>query len=514
MAELDPRSVLIHAYLDGGATEAQLVELGVLLAADPQAADEFVAAVRLDLLLESHFVEQREESEWRAELSPAPTPARRPRRVAVATGAVVSIALSIALVAIVWQPPKLSSGAVSARVVSGTIDVSGVSVAAIPIDTPFRVSGTSNAIIRLADGCDIRLLPATTGILRREGNAAVVELTDGGGEFHFDQACALRVDTHAGSIVAKNASFQVETQSSVPSGATSMTSSVMTLLTVAVLTGQVEVLGAQKNVKVSAGQKQVFSSEKVPKFTGRVVAVSADGKQLTLEGTSPKPGVPAPRQELAITDKTKVQYHGVYQGGDQPRVGYQAEAVLDQTLPLQTLPRRTSPLRALRIEFGNPQADVTGTVVEVGDQEQSVTVEVLRKNAPPQHRTIQIGERTRVLLVDETESRQLAVGDRVEAWLGPDSNSAIEIRVQANSKGKPKPSAKPGSGTPKTGKPAGKKKLAPSPKPYKSTLENPKPKTSTPAKSPKKTSSLEPGGHNEQRRIVNQGEFVIEEVVS
>jgi hypothetical protein len=181
-----------------------------------------------------------------------------------------------------------------------------------------------------------------------------------------------------------------------------------------------------------------------------------------------------------------VQYYGVYEGGDQPTVGYTAEAVLDSR----------SPQRAIRISFGNPQADVSGTVVDVDERGQSVTVEVLRKKDAPLRRTIQIAPRTRVLFIDidaDAERRQPALGDQLEAWLEPDSDAAVEIRFGFDQKGKlasDKALKQPKQESPMKAsfgelkeKPKSQKTPAGNGVSEKPTPENPKSKESFPAKS-------------------------------
>ena len=53
-------------------------------------------------------------------------------------------------------------------------------------------------------------------------------------------------------------------------------SNVLALLTVVVLTGQVEVQQADQQVKVSAGESRAFATQKKPMFGGRVVSVALE----------------------------------------------------------------------------------------------------------------------------------------------------------------------------------------------------------------------------------------------
>ncbi len=80
-------------------------------------------------------------------------------------------------------------------------------------------------------------------------------------------------------------------------------------------------------------------------FAGRVIEVSHDGKQVTLEGKPPKPGAEPQRRTVRIGDDTELVYFGVPRGGDRPSIGYSATALLKAAAPT----RRNESISATRI---------------------------------------------------------------------------------------------------------------------------------------------------------------------
>lgn len=69
----------------------------------------------------------------------------------------------------------------------------------------------------------------------------------------------------------------------------------------------------------------------IPTVAGKVLAVAADGKSLTIETPPPRDvrGGAAKKVEVKLTDKTNLLYNGVGPGGAKPTVGYLASAVLE-----------------------------------------------------------------------------------------------------------------------------------------------------------------------------------------
>jgi hypothetical protein len=61
---------------------------------------------------------------------------------------------------------------------------------------------------------------------------------------------------------------------------------------------------------------------KQPAITGTVVAVSADGKTLTVESPGGRNAEPKNRQEIKVSDKTSLIYNNVLLDGTKPTVGY------------------------------------------------------------------------------------------------------------------------------------------------------------------------------------------------
>ena len=119
------------------------------------------------------------------------------------------------------------------------------------------------------------------------------------------------------------------------------------LLSVMVVTGQVEVRSEDPKVTLKAGDSRTFTPTKKPMLSGQVVAVAEDGRLISVELPPPKGGTPPRRVDVRVGERTEVVYHGVPQGGDTPTVGYPLVAWLDKEAPEQ----------ALRIEFGVTRFD-------------------------------------------------------------------------------------------------------------------------------------------------------------
>lgn len=445
---------LIQSYLDGCGTPAELKELTSLLVADPHAADAFVRASRFDALLEQHLVEQRAEVELLAESIPAggEVPGLR-RRLAMA-----AVALLIALGSTIWWSHTDRTVVAGHRVVSGRVLVNGVEALTIPDGSQVEVMGASAATIRLSDGSAARLEPDTAAVLRGGTAGPVVKLDHGGGNFRSENpGHPIRVDTPAGVVLGRGTEFAVELQSAAHTGVNSMNSNLLALLTVAVLTGQVEVQSTDQKVKVSSGESRAFAVEKKPMFTGRVTALSADGKRLTLEGKPPKPGVAPEQREVEITNQTQLVYYGVVNGGDRPTVGYSAVAWLD----------KDALTKAILIEFGEKQPHVSGRVASVTDEGRSLTLEIFHKGAAPTHRTIAVSDRTRVSYNVESGEMKPTTGYQADVWLDGNSDTAIEVRYAYKRKGPPP------EGTPKSDKPTSEKPSPRKPNSEKPTSEKP-----------------------------------------
>ena len=81
MQELDRARELIDKYLDDVIDQAELAELELTLASEPEAAREFARAARTDGFLYFHFNELRAEDALQFERKPEGAPAPAPRIV-------------------------------------------------------------------------------------------------------------------------------------------------------------------------------------------------------------------------------------------------------------------------------------------------------------------------------------------------------------------------------------------------------------------------------------------------
>jgi len=103
--------------------------------------------------------------------------------------------------------------------------------------------------------------------------------------------------------------------------------------------GEKPTVGYNASVWLVAGSKDTasavtFSGKKgsVPNadWTGRVTAVSQDGKELTLQQPGKKDGTPATTAAVKIHDKTKLVYAGIDKDRQKPTVGFQVSVWLDK----------------------------------------------------------------------------------------------------------------------------------------------------------------------------------------
>lgn len=410
---------LIQSYFNGVLSDAEFAELVQLLVVEPAAADAFAHAARLDALLDIHFKEEHHTAQWRRE-APAAVPPRKSWRVRTAL-TIVATAAAIVIVFALQSGQKDALELAENRCTSGRVLVDGVESTVIPDGAQVTVVGSSAADIRLKDGNEMTLAPATSVVIDADEIGSTVSLDYGQASFHMpDTSHALRVSTPAGAVSGRAAEFAVESQATESAGISAVGSNALALLTVAVLAGQVEVQQANENVKISAGESRAFAPEKKPVFSGRVIRVADDGARIILEGKPPKPGVPPPQREVLVTSGTDIEYFGIAKDGDHPTVGYLATAFLDPA----------SPEAALAIEFGSKAASLNGIVREVSADGSKITVEMYRKNDAPVQCTVSLTERTRVSYAGvEPGGEKPTVGYVALVWLADGGDEATEIRL-------------------------------------------------------------------------------------
>jgi ferric-dicitrate binding protein FerR (iron transport regulator) len=470
---MDLTKELIHKYLDEDATLPDIVELAHLLATNSAAADLFARMSRFESLLEGHLLEERAisatiaaeevvDETFSPELvvcSPAVAGrilSRSHLRWRSWMGVAGAALLLVGGAAVLrhYNPAH----AAQLRVVSGHVLLDGVEVSQIPEGSRIAVSGNEGAVIRLSEGGEADLSPKTEAVFRGDRSGRVVELESGSGSFQLSAGGnPFRVDTPGGSVVAREGTFSVKIQPTQMQGVEPMSPRLFLMLTVAVMTGQVEVQGVEEKFTLAAGEKREVTTEKRPSLTGKVVEVSADGKQITIEGKPPKPGVEPARNKLQITDQTEVVYFGMTQQGNKPTVGYPVFAWLD----------KNSPEQATVIEFGVKQPHVQGRVMAVSEDGKQITLEVFRKNEPSEQKIVEISDHTRLGYagVEKTSDQRPTVGFVASVWLEEGAKTAAEIKFVLKNKGAAStpPGEKP--------KPVDKTKLGEKPQP----TEKPKP---------------------------------------
>lgn len=391
---------LIQKYLDDCASAAELAELGRLLAASPDAADALAHVSRMEAALTAHFTEE-------SALVPA--------------------------VGVAFVSRPHAGKTAPHDVVSGRVLVDGAEADWIPAGSQIEVAGEEAAVIRLADGAHAELTPATKAVLSGRAGTAwqALELSRGGGRFQLEQGGRqFRVHTPVGTLTARDTEFSVELRPADEQGVQSM-SDMALLLAVAVVTGQVEVQSKGQNFVLAPGESWVFAADAKVKdkklsVTGKVTAVSADGRRLTLEGKPGKKGGEPMRTDLRFTEGTKLIYFGVEKGGDKPTVGYLATAWLDDD----------APDTAVQVVFGTKEAHLAGQVTEVAADGQRLTLAVPRKGQEPLSVAVHITERTRLAYagVGEKADRP-AVGYSALVWLKEGTkDTAVEIQFSDKKK--------------------------------------------------------------------------------
>jgi ferric-dicitrate binding protein FerR (iron transport regulator) len=293
---------LIQKYLDELASEAELAELEGLLVGDPEVADAFAEAARLNVSLQDYFKKQYKIDQVAALLdmpegSSAPATgepegkvvepaqpgaptgeplaagsayvpifarlerARRSRRVARTTFSsrewkwIATVAVVLMLGLTVWslQGPAVEQ----ARLISGQIVVAGRKVPSIPEDRTFVVDGKEPAVIELPGGARLELVGETRAAFRRENGELLLQLESGGGEFRVSEA-SLHVQTPLGVVTAAESEFSLDLLTKLPEDFAPTQPVTVPSLVVTVAQGSVTVTHGDVSTTLSAGQEQVF----------------------------------------------------------------------------------------------------------------------------------------------------------------------------------------------------------------------------------------------------------------
>jgi RNA polymerase sigma factor (sigma-70 family) len=172
-----------------------------------------------------------------------------------------------------------------------------------------------------------------------------------------------------------------------------------------------------------AGDERSRDPRPAPAFSGKITAISADGKTVTLEYGAR--GVPAQKVEVKLTDKTRVEFAGVLKElnlklkeGDSAAVWLQ-EGSKDTAAAIQA----------------SRNADLTGKIVAVSGDEKKLTVEVpgRTRGAGPEKLEIKITEETKTLFGrgrGEPEEKKLLNDYLASVWLregSKDTAAALQV---------------------------------------------------------------------------------------
>src|SRR5262249_46369987 len=151
--------------------------------------------------------------------------------------------------------------------------------------------------------------------------------------------------------------------------------------------GRIYLLGPGQSVALA---EEGPAPSKKPTFMGNIVAVSADGKVVTLESLPSKPpGEKTVRRAFKLTERTKSDYFGVPKDKQRPTVGY---------------------FRAIWLEDGNSEnvalirlglkgRSLAGVVTAVSADGKTITVEVGKPGASKKVE-IKIGPGSKVVYRD------------------------------------------------------------------------------------------------------------------
>ncbi|MBI3864884.1 MAG: FecR domain-containing protein [Planctomycetia bacterium] len=302
MLPQDRADDLIQKKLEGLATEAELGELELLLAADSQVALDFAEATRLHASLAAHFqkqykIDQISQLLNEADPSHAATeanagdragepahpaapagstfvprrglaeeprrnsPARRPNPLTPIAGRanwIVAALLVLAAGAAVWFSGGKGDSE-EPQLISGIVTVSGNAVRTVPVGALFEVTGREEAVIGLPGGAHLELAATSKAAILRDGQKIVVQLVAGKGQFFApaDQP-ALRIETPLGSVSAADSRFTLELTTTTTQEILTTESRRSPQLFVTVASGSVTFDRGGVKLTVNAGEEQVF----------------------------------------------------------------------------------------------------------------------------------------------------------------------------------------------------------------------------------------------------------------
>ncbi len=299
----DPDHNLIHKYLDGALSAAELAELEASVNSDPEFADRFAQAARLDsdlaaLLREDASARSITSRMRQIERDNCPEPALQSspdgsRNMRIVAWSSVAAALVIAIGTwAIWrsaQSPNNDRPAIAEgphEVISGEVVADGATAVRLRDGSSIRVDDTGPAVIRLADGSEAELGPQARAVLygRRDNVRQVVQLLEGSATFRVTKGMGqFRVETEVGSVTALGTEFAVELiPDDPPPGARPNRRD--DVLHVSVASGIVEVEYGRHKFLLAGGEEDDFRDDREPRpprqATEQFASIDLSGGQL------------------------------------------------------------------------------------------------------------------------------------------------------------------------------------------------------------------------------------------
>lgn len=296
---------LIQKYFETLASEAELVELEGLLAADPEVAGAFAETARLHAGLQSHFRKQYKIDQV-AELlgtsdsnlasasgiprESAGAPARRsaepelplsrdsafvpveshlikPRRYrswkrsdrSTRSWKWIATLALLLLLGIGFWTFKDSFGE-RPRIISGQVTVAGREVGRLPERETFDV-GENGAVIEIPGGVRVELQKSTRAMIRRDAGRFVLQLASGSANFHVAHSTRpFDVETILGVLSTSEGRFSLDLVTTLPEQITPTERLRLPTLAVVVAEGSVRVTHAGIVTTLAAGDRHDFFS--------------------------------------------------------------------------------------------------------------------------------------------------------------------------------------------------------------------------------------------------------------
>lgn len=294
---------LIGKYLDRAATDADVAELARRLREDPDAADAFARACRLDAWLARRFREQKNGEHFRAVLEEAERkgqPRRRVRRrfawAAAAGAAAAAVAVLCWAVFGSRYPQPEVTGSLRIReggaLRRGALVEAGSKGAALTLGGYCRVAIDPNSVVRVAGS------PRRERIVLERGRV-VCDIERGAGQF--------TVETELCTVSVEGTRFAVELLES-QGGRAMLSKQVL----VKVFAGAVLVAAAGAQQVVEAGEQKLVPGNVV--ITAESQAMSV-GHRRTYAITTPD-GKPVAKVDMAIIGKHTVGGNTLYRAAD------------------------------------------------------------------------------------------------------------------------------------------------------------------------------------------------------